>query len=388
MINILTLEDQRPDGKVAEKDLIKVVDTDEDYATIILPDGFTGAKWKPSGPYPIEVIDGQHRLWAFEDPFDEDFELPVVAFHGLDISWQAYLFWTINIRPKRINPSLAFDMYPLLRTEDWLEKFEGHFIYRETRSQELTGALWAHKESPWYHRINMLGEPKLRKKMVSQSAWINTLMASYVKAWEGPGVRVGGLFGAPVGKDETVLPWCGAQQAGFLILMGQKIEKAVRNCNEEWAKALRGKGSKGLSENEEDLAFVGPATLFNADPGVRGILYVTNDLCYVRADALELKDWVMEAGSAADEAKVSEALSDLRSRKVAKFLEEIAKRLVTYDWRTSTAPGLDKEQEERKKVFRGSGGYRILRGHLLEVLGEAPGEVGKASRKVIKALGY
>ena len=53
---------------------------------------------------PIEVIDGQHRLWAFEKQLDNaDFELPVVAFVGLDISWQAYLFWTINIKPKRID---------------------------------------------------------------------------------------------------------------------------------------------------------------------------------------------------------------------------------------------------------------------------------------------
>jgi hypothetical protein len=52
----------------------------------------------------------------------------LVAFHGLDLSWQAYLFWTINIKPKRINPSLAFDLYPLLRSENWLDKAEGHFV--------------------------------------------------------------------------------------------------------------------------------------------------------------------------------------------------------------------------------------------------------------------
>jgi hypothetical protein len=76
---------------------------------------------------PLEVIDGQHRLWAFEDangglPVPDDFELPVVAYRGLDIAWQAYLFWSINVSPKRINPSHAFDLYPLLRTQDWLEQ--------------------------------------------------------------------------------------------------------------------------------------------------------------------------------------------------------------------------------------------------------------------------
>ncbi len=80
-----------------------------------------------------------------------------MAFYGLDVSWQAYLFWTINIKPKRINPSLAFDLYPLLRAEDWLDKAEGHYVYRESRSQELTEALWSNPDSPWYDRINMLG---------------------------------------------------------------------------------------------------------------------------------------------------------------------------------------------------------------------------------------
>ena len=50
------------------------------------------------------------------------YELPVIAFQGLDVTWQAYLFYTINIKPKRINASLAYDLYPLLRVQDWLEK--------------------------------------------------------------------------------------------------------------------------------------------------------------------------------------------------------------------------------------------------------------------------
>lgn len=29
--------------------------------------------------------DGQHRLWAFDDALGQNFELPVVAFAGLDI---------------------------------------------------------------------------------------------------------------------------------------------------------------------------------------------------------------------------------------------------------------------------------------------------------------
>src|SRR5207245_718943 len=146
VVNILTPQDERGDQGVATRDLIRVVE-EGSSCLLELPVGFDGAQWRPQSLHPLEVIDGQHRLWAFEDwTAADDFHLPVVAFVGLDISWQAYLFWTINIKPKRINQSLAFDLVPLLRTEDWLERF-GLRIYRETRGQELTEALWSHSTS-------------------------------------------------------------------------------------------------------------------------------------------------------------------------------------------------------------------------------------------------
>jgi hypothetical protein len=105
------------------------VEDEEGLVKLRMPKTFTGGDWEPETIFPLEVIDGQHRLWAFED-FDpgEDFELPVVAFFGLDRSWQAYIFWSVNITPKKINRSLAFDLYPLLRQEDWLDSFAGHSI--------------------------------------------------------------------------------------------------------------------------------------------------------------------------------------------------------------------------------------------------------------------
>ena len=158
VVNILTSDDERNGKQIAKSDLVQVQDSDNDLSHILLPEKFN-KDWHPDSLPPIEVIDGQHRLWAFEQ-FDLEgtYELPVVAFVGLDLSWQAYLFYTINIKPKKINPSLAFDLYPLLRTEEWLTKSEGHAIYRETRAQELVDLLWSYSASPWHHRINMLGE--------------------------------------------------------------------------------------------------------------------------------------------------------------------------------------------------------------------------------------
>ena len=155
--NILSDKDQRNSERVHADDQILVEMKTDGTAIVSLPDS-NKPEWSLSGHLPpLEVIDGQHRLWAFDDQSSDlaGYQLPVVAFCGLDRSWQAYLFYTINIKPKKINSSLAFDLYPLLRTEDWLEKFDDT-IYRASRAQELTEALWSHPESAWYQRINML----------------------------------------------------------------------------------------------------------------------------------------------------------------------------------------------------------------------------------------
>ena len=382
--------DKRTDQHVAREDLVVVDDrADDPIATIRLPDKLSGIDWRPSGWHPIEVIDGQHRLWAFEEEaLSDSFELPVVAYHGLDISWQAYLFWTINIKPKRINSSLAFDLYPLLRTEEWLERAEGLGVYRETRAQELTEALWSHPESPWYLWINMLGESGLRKPMVSQAAWIRSLIATYVKSWEGRGVSIGGLYGAPLGEEERVLPWSRAEQAAFLILAGRKLVNAIVDTDYPWAQALRESTQKELLESDKDPAFYGRQTLLSTDQGVRGFLFATNHLCYVRADKLNLKEWVPDKEtdgdeSAADKQAVSEALENLEQQPVASFLEDIAHGLAKYDWRTSAAPGLSEDERTFKAAFRGAGGYRELRTQLFRQLAEEAGEVGKAARDVL-----
>lgn len=386
VVNILKSGESRMGSQVAKEDAISIDDQGDDSATIHLPEGFTGRGWKPHGQFPLEVIDGQHRLWAFETGLAEGgFELPVVAFHGLGLSWQAYLFYTINIKPKRINTSLAFDLYPLLRTENWLEKFEGHSIYRETRAQELTEALWSHPKSPWHERINMLGEPK--KKGVSQAAWVRSLMATYVKLWEGPGVKIGGLFGAPAGADKQVIPWSRSQQAAFLIFVWQKVRDAVKLSKEPWARALR--KSPTLDEANLDPAFGGDTSLLSTDQGVRGILYVTNDCCYVAADELELADWALEQpASAVNEAAVEQGLRSLADQDVSDFLEELAETLSTYDWRTAIGGGLTEEQRTAKLAFRGSSGYRELRRQLILHCSRKPGRIATAASDVARKLGY
>jgi DGQHR domain-containing protein len=391
VVNILQAQDDRLGKKVDENDLIGVEDNGNDFAKITLPKGFSGKEWKYKVLPPLEVIDGQHRLWAFENAsLKGNYELPVVAFVGLDRSWQAYLFYTINIKPKKINASLAFDLYPLLRTEDWLTKFEGDVIYRESRAQELVDLLWSQPQSPWHKRINMLGEPGYKGSMVSQSAWIHSLLATYIKSWEGRGVRIGGLFGSPIGSHKLTLPWSRPEQAAFLIVIGQCFQDAIKGSEKPWAKVLRRVENWSHSSDNDDPAFYGQHTLLNQDQGIRAFLYITNDLCYVKADALKLADWGgIRDINAKDVEQVNEAINSLKKEKtIMKFLKELSSVLATYDWRASSAPGLEENEALLKAAFRGSGGYKELRRHLLRYLSQSQESIAKAAKEVLEVLGY
>lgn len=376
VVNIRTAEQSMGDSSVAPADLVSVTERDDGSATIQVPLNGSDADWAPKDLEPLEVIDGQHRLFAFSPGTEEaDFELPVVAFVGLARSWQAYLFWTINIKPKRINASLAYDLYPLLRNQDWLERFEGPTVYRETRAQELTEMLWAHRESPWRRRINMLGDRGDRN--VRQAAWVRSLTNTYIKASVGRGVRgIGGLFGAPAGDDQLTLPWTREQQAAFLIYAWQQLAAAVQASKETWANHLRdiaAKRSKAENHGNADTkpsgpdpAFAGRFTLLNADQGVRGVLFLTNDLCFLDADALKLQDWgTTEVRQSSDEKEVSAQLKLLAKQPVAKLLTQIATALASFDWRTYGTPDLDEDARLRAAAYRGSSGYKELRRQLL-----------------------
>jgi len=389
VVNILKEGQTRVGKKISALDVIRVAET-EAGVSVTLPAGLQDNDWEPSSIPPIEVIDGQHRLWAFTDDIkDGDFELPVVAFHGLDISWQAYLFYTINIKPKRITASLAFDLYPLLRTEDWLEKFEGPIIYRETRAQELVDLLYSYPKSPWFQRINMLGESGLGRRMVSQAAWVRSLTSTFVKRSEGQSISIGGLFGAPAGSDKQVLPWSRHEQAAFLIVAGESFQTAIKNGNEKWQRILRNVREKELFPPEEDQAFSSSHSLITQDQGIRAFLSVMNDLCFLRADKLKLKEWGRSGSAVGQDLElVTEAIKSFKRTTCYGFLEELGKALAKFDWRASSEPSLSDDEKMIRSGFRGSGGYRNLREHLLRHLAGFGDEIGKSAKQTIKRLGY
>lgn len=61
------------------------------------------------------IIDGQHRLYAFnrlaaDDP-RRDMEILCVAYFELPLSLQAFLFATINLNQKKVDKSLAYELF-------------------------------------------------------------------------------------------------------------------------------------------------------------------------------------------------------------------------------------------------------------------------------------
>lgn len=396
IVNILAEDDRRgpKNTAVQSSDVVRISSTGDQMASIIVPEHCVGRNWKPR-IHPIEVIDGQHRLWALEETEDsetlwtdefrrriEHIQVPVVAFHGLDAAWRAYLFYTINQLPKKIDTSMVFDLYPLLRTQDWLLRFEGPKIYRQTRAQDLTILLWAHPASPWKDRIVRLGGRE--KGKVTQASFIQSLMASFVKRYDAG--RIGGFFGSSKGRHTLEMNWVREQQAAFLIFAWQTFRETVIKSRASWTKSILRTNSES-----EDL-FEGDKTLIATDQGVRGFLCVLNDILWIAANnegMLDLGwDWTRRAHQE-DEQAVTDAIRSLKKSlpKTTKLVERMSKDLSDFDWRLSSAIEGNVGLQQTQAAYRGSGGYKLIRQNLLSHLkrkGRAP--VSSLANEALTAL--
>ena len=395
--NLLTESTERAGAKVAPTDHIRLEPQADNFAYLILPEGSEDRSWQPSetGLEPLEIIDGQHRLFAFPDgeELEGDFELPVVIFVDLDISWQAYLFWSINVTPKRINPSMAYDLYPLLRTADWLEA-EGPMAYRETRAQELTETLWSHPSSPWRERIGMLGRERGK---VTQAAFVRSLTLSFVRGWAGSRrTGIGGFFGTARSAEPTdVLRWTRAQQAAYLIALWSHLERHISSSKTEWVEHLRQYTSIGDVPEGHDAAFAGRYSLLASDQGVRGVLQVWNDISFARSHDVAFNSWQrpISAGatdSATNPEDVSAALDDLTLHPdIENFIDQLTLDVAQFDWRSAVTPALRRDDEAFQSRYRGGSGYKQVRLQLLLHLAQAGSpEVADAAKTVALGLGY
>ena len=89
----------------------------------------------------IAKIDGQHRGIGAEDYLDEpDYPIPFMIFDDLDTKLEEQLFIAINREQKKVSMSHV------------------HFVGREEDElAELVIRLESDPESPWYHRVNLIG---------------------------------------------------------------------------------------------------------------------------------------------------------------------------------------------------------------------------------------
>src|ERR1035438_8960072 len=122
------------------------------------------------------------------------------------------------------------------------------------------------------------------------------------------------------------------------------------------AKEVRAGEPSVDSASSDDPAFVSPVSLLAADVGIRGLLYVTNDLCCYMSRGLELANWVADDSTEPDTAGISAAVKSLAKTKVGAFLGDIAEGLARFDWRSSAAPGLSQQEITLKQSLRGNGG--------------------------------
>ena len=118
------------------------------------------------------VIDGQHRLFGFLPEYADgkSMDLVVSAFVDLQDDMKAYIFRTINMKQRKINPSLVYDLIPMLR-EKWVE-FEDH------RAKFFVDYLNNTVDSPWYDGVAMLGG---RERPITQASFIARLKSLFKK---------------------------------------------------------------------------------------------------------------------------------------------------------------------------------------------------------------
>ena len=359
VINILEEGEPRR-GKALAKGHAVEIEEQHGSCLLRLPDI---SKFTVDSIRPFEVIDGQHRLWAFEEDLDGDYELPVVAFHGLDIAWQAYLFWSINVSPKRINPSHAFDLYPLLRNQSWLEKTGDLSVYREARAQEITEWLYKHPKSPWLNRINMLGESG--KGRVSQAAFVRSLTAAFFGTGRGQAGRYG-LFQAAINEDGEPLSWTRAQQVSLLLEFWTLIADQIEQSNHAWIIEFKQYGRDPLDDK---------SSLLNQDMGVRAAHAVANDILYESVGDWGLSIWEVDVFDEADTTleDLDLAWKSLKRQDFHKKLAALATSLVEFDWRSLDGPGVrdDRDLMLARRAYRGSGGYTLLTNDIIESIAKS-----------------
>lgn len=146
----------------------KCISLDEDSGTMTISNFIEGTDEEDNIIYKriARVLDGQHRLAGLNN-FENEFEVNVSIFVDIDIADQANIFSTVNLAQTKVNKSLAYDLYDLMKT----------------RSPQKTCHLIAvtldrEKDSPFYKMIKRLGvaTPGRSEETLTQATFIQPLL--------------------------------------------------------------------------------------------------------------------------------------------------------------------------------------------------------------------
>ncbi len=118
------------------------------------------------------ILDGQHRLMAFNYLDNLDFEIPVVGFLNLDLKTAAHLFTVINTTQKPLSKSLLLD----------IRHYIGDTKQAERKATDTALKLSTSKTSPLYQKIKV---SKADKGVISLEQIVKLIL---------PFVDIGGIL--------------------------------------------------------------------------------------------------------------------------------------------------------------------------------------------------
>jgi len=116
-------------------------------------------------------------------------------------------------------------------------------------------------------------------------------------------------------------------------------------------------------------------------------MQVANDILYISASDLKLSKWNLGGlEDPTNEPAVSDAMKALsKNHEISSFVKNLSRSVATFDWRTSSAPGLSEGQSQLRAAYRGSAGYSLLRRKVLKhVATRGPRDVARAAMKVLR----
>lgn len=113
-----------------------------------------------------KVLDGQHRL-AGLDRFEGTFGINVSIFVDADIADQANIFSTVNLAQTKVNRSLAYDLYDLMRSRS-----------PQKTAHNVAVTLDNQAGSPFFKKLKRLGvaTPGRTGETLTQAAFVQPLL--------------------------------------------------------------------------------------------------------------------------------------------------------------------------------------------------------------------